>query len=225
MAYQKYLTFSYDDGVKQDIRLLELFHRYGLKGTFNLNSGLMPKLPDDAHSKVSLSEIPTLYAGQEVATHGFTHPDFTKMQKNAVKDDILKDKEKLSAVMGYAVIGHAYPYGAYDEHTVSVLKDCGIRYARTVDATCGFSLPTKPLCWDPTCHHAHPEIFSLIDAFLNAQPTEGDLLLYIWGHSYELDWDQPYNNWAHMEEICKRLSGHKDIRYVTNLELLEETNR
>ena len=35
----KILTFSYDDGVRQDIRLCEIFRKYGLKDTFNLNSG------------------------------------------------------------------------------------------------------------------------------------------------------------------------------------------
>ena len=39
--HQKILTFSFDDGVTQDIRLIEMFDRYGLKGTFNLNSGLI----------------------------------------------------------------------------------------------------------------------------------------------------------------------------------------
>ena len=36
----KALTFSYDDGVYQDARLAEIFNRYGLKCTFNLNSAL-----------------------------------------------------------------------------------------------------------------------------------------------------------------------------------------
>jgi peptidoglycan/xylan/chitin deacetylase (PgdA/CDA1 family) len=35
---KKALTFSYDDGVLQDIRLIELFNKYGMKATFNLNS-------------------------------------------------------------------------------------------------------------------------------------------------------------------------------------------
>ena len=34
----KALTFSYDDGVEQDVRLIEIFKKYGLRGTFNLNS-------------------------------------------------------------------------------------------------------------------------------------------------------------------------------------------
>ena len=37
---KKAVTFSYDDGVTQDRRLVELLNRYGLKATFNLNSGI-----------------------------------------------------------------------------------------------------------------------------------------------------------------------------------------
>jgi hypothetical protein len=40
---KKALTFSYDDGVTQDIRMTGLLNRYGLKGTFNLNSELLGK--------------------------------------------------------------------------------------------------------------------------------------------------------------------------------------
>ena len=35
----KALTLSYDDGVEQDIKLIDILNRYGLKCTFNLNSG------------------------------------------------------------------------------------------------------------------------------------------------------------------------------------------
>lgn len=38
---KKALTFSYDDAVSQDIRLIEIFNRYGLKCTFNMNSELL----------------------------------------------------------------------------------------------------------------------------------------------------------------------------------------
>ena len=37
----KAITFSYDDGLMQDIRMIEIFNKYNLKGTFNLNSGLL----------------------------------------------------------------------------------------------------------------------------------------------------------------------------------------
>ena len=38
---KKAITFSYDDGVTQDERLISLFNKYGLKCTFNLNSGFL----------------------------------------------------------------------------------------------------------------------------------------------------------------------------------------
>ena len=38
---QKAFTMSYDDGVTQDERLIAYMNQYGIKGTFNLNAGLM----------------------------------------------------------------------------------------------------------------------------------------------------------------------------------------
>ena len=37
---RKLFTVSYDDGTEQDFRIIELMERYGIKGTFNLSSGL-----------------------------------------------------------------------------------------------------------------------------------------------------------------------------------------
>ena len=34
----KALTLSYDDGVRQDKKLIEIFNKNGIKGTFNVNS-------------------------------------------------------------------------------------------------------------------------------------------------------------------------------------------
>ena len=34
----KALTFSYDDGNMADGRLIEILDRYGMKGTFNINT-------------------------------------------------------------------------------------------------------------------------------------------------------------------------------------------
>ena len=39
----KAITFSYDDAVTQDVRLIEIFNKYGLKCTFNINSELLGK--------------------------------------------------------------------------------------------------------------------------------------------------------------------------------------
>ena len=50
----KAITFSYDDAVSQDVRLIELLNKYNLKGTCNLNSQLME---EDADKKDELIGI------------------------------------------------------------------------------------------------------------------------------------------------------------------------
>ena len=40
MKYRKALTFSYDDGIEQDRKLVDIFNKYGMKATFNLNTGI-----------------------------------------------------------------------------------------------------------------------------------------------------------------------------------------
>ncbi len=49
----KAVTFSYDDGVTQDIRLIEMFNRYGLKSTFNINSELLGRQGQLVREKIN----------------------------------------------------------------------------------------------------------------------------------------------------------------------------
>lgn len=37
----KAVTLSYDDGVHADIRFAGILDKYGMKGTFNINSGFL----------------------------------------------------------------------------------------------------------------------------------------------------------------------------------------
>lgn len=66
----KAVTFSYDDGGRQDIRLAKLFTQYGLKATFNLNGDALRK-----GSGLTKEEVETylLSAGHEIAVHGNFH--------------------------------------------------------------------------------------------------------------------------------------------------------
>ena len=71
---KKAITFSFDDGVTQDIRLVEILNKYGLKCTFNINSELLGKEGylsglKVQHNKIDPKDVKTLYAGHEVAVH------------------------------------------------------------------------------------------------------------------------------------------------------------
>ncbi len=40
---RKYLVISIDDGTTQDERVISLFKKYGIKATFNINTGVLDK--------------------------------------------------------------------------------------------------------------------------------------------------------------------------------------
>lgn len=223
---KKALTFSFDDGVTQDIRLLEILNKYGLKGTFNLNSGMLG-LPNKldrnggtvSHNKVQPSQVKALYAGHEVAVHTLTHPTLTPLTEEAIVYQVEEDRKALEAMVGYPIVGMAYPNGPNDDRVAGIIqKHTPIRYSRTVESTFDFTpQKTNLLRYNPTVYYIQPELDDLVDRFL-ADDSNDDKLLYIWGHSYEMD--AGLITWEHFEEICKKLSGHDDIFYGTNKEVL-----
>ena len=141
----KVLTMSYDDGREHDKRLVDLFNKYGIKGTFHLNSGWM----DPELVKIR-EEAVKLYEGHEIATHSLTHPTLTRLSDTAIVNEILEDRKKLEKLTGRIVRGHSYPNGAYNENVKQILKSLGIVYARAVSPTDDFELPDDFLEWHPT---------------------------------------------------------------------------
>ena len=216
----KALTFSYDDGVETDIRLMEIFKKNGLKGTFNLNGGLMNGNKTVYSRRLTEEECQTAYADPdfEVACHAYTHPFLEKCDPAVCLDELISDRMKLESLFGCEVHGMAYPFGTYNDTVLDCCRTAGIYYNRTVSGTMNFSTPTNWLTWHPTCHHVNPEIFNLAEKFLNQPmtPKEPARLFYIWGHSYEFN---QRNDWERMEQLCELLGGHDDVWYATNMEI------
>lgn len=218
---RKALTFSYDDGVSQDERLLEMMNRYGVRGTWNINSGLMRE--DNVFVKgtvrvarIAADRIPAMYRGHEIAAHMRTHPRPTALDDAALHAEIADDRRALEALCGMPVVGMAYPFGSYDDRVVEAVGACGIRYARTVESTRSFAMPRDLLRLPATCHHDDPALFDLAEAFLRADADE-PMLFYVWGHSYEFDMN---DNWQRMDDFLRLMSGRGDVSYLTNGEAL-----
>ena len=221
----KVLTFSYDDGVVQDIRLIGIFDKYGMKGTFNINTGTY--LPEDAvreryYGRLKLSEAKELYigSGHEVAVHSLTHPFLERLKTDEMTWEVLEDRKNIEKQYGTLARGMAYPYGTYNDDVVEVLKWCGICYSRTVKSTYTFKFPTNWLTLHPTCHHRDPKFMELAKQFVETKPRylSDNWMFYVWGHSYEFD---DKDNWNVIEEFCEFTSGKDDIWYATNIEIYD----
>ncbi len=208
------LTMSYDDGVTQDRRLVELFNKYGIKGTFHLNSGHLGKY----ERNIAPEEVEALYRGHEVSLHSVNHPYLETMPATAVISEIVEDRRALEALCGYPVVTMSYPFGTYSPALIEQLRALGVVSSRTVRSTGKFNLPDDFLEWHPTCHHSEG-ILEKLDKMKRSKDRMK--LLYIWGHAYELDQSTDIDSWEMMEEFCKRAGGDPDIWYATNIEIYE----
>lgn len=218
----KVLTLSYDDGVVQDIRLVEILDKYGLKGTFNINTGMY--LPEETErekfrGRMKLSEAKELFknSGHEVAVHSLTHPYLEKLDSAEIIYEISEDRKSIESQYGTIAMGMAYPFGTYTNKVISVLEKCNIAYSRTIQSTHKFDFPENWLLLHPTCHHNDPKLKGLIKHFVEVPNPFGYAeMFYLWGHSYEFDCD---DNWNVIEEFAEYAGGRDNIWYATNIEI------
>lgn len=218
---KKALTFSFDDGIKQDEKFIDILNKYKMKATFNLNSGLCGN--DDwlsqenlevSHHKFKLNEIAKIYKEHEIACHTLTHLNLTKVPINTMIYEVNSDKYNLEKELRKPIRGLAYPFGAFNETTKKALEFCDIVYARTTEDSREFGIPECLLKWHPTCHYNDEKIFSLIKQF--GQPDEEIKLFSIWGHTYEFEGRK---HWDKIEHILEKLFQIDDVWYATNMEI------
>mgnify|MGYP002521506865 CR=1 FL=1 len=231
----KFVTFSFDDGIEQDKRFVEMLNKYGFKATFNINTGIQTRANSWVNEgveihRMNIKGLKELYKGHEVAVHTLTHPFLEKLDEETVYNEIYYDKKNIEDWFDGDVVGMAYPYGTYDDRVIKIARELGIKYARTAGTSMKFSVPENLMKYSGTCHFSNSEIFRLIDDF-EALPDDSDSdengrngaenrkdderqILYIWGHTYEFD---VLKKWDFLTELFERL---KTVRanFVTNRE-------
>lgn len=223
----KAFTMSYDDGVEQDIRLIELMRRHGVKGTFNLSSGEYPPeghkwSEGQVHRRMPLSECQKVYEGDdiEVAVHGTHHPHWPSQPAPAAMWDIINDRRELEAQYGGIIRGGAYPFGSFDDTSVEILRLAGIKYCRTVISSHSFDMPRDWLRLEATCHHRDERLPELAERFISRNPNQNQepMLFYLWGHAYEFE---SADNWYVIEGLLEKIGGRDDVWYATNIEICD----
>ena len=226
----KAITFSYDDGTTQDIRLLEMLNKYGLKATFNINSGLLGNNDtlmrcgvEVSHIKNKACDIKHIYEGHEVAVHTLTHPKLPNISDDReVIRQVEEDRLRLSELVGYEVRGMAYPGGNpnHDDRVVSLIKNhTGVKYARVYDSNFSFEPQSDLFRLMSTCQdiNHYDKMLELAEDFINMKP-DTPKIFYIWGHSFTFDiWPSKWNDY---ERFLEYISGRSDIFYGTNSEVL-----
>ena len=218
---RKAFNVTYDDGILQDVRFVELMNRYGLKGTFNLNSQLMEQEFEWTHpngmivKRLSKDAVRHLYDGHEIAGHTLTHPYLSDKSDEELLWEIGEDKRRLEAWFGREVAGFGVPFHFYDERIARCVQNCGFEYGRMSEETRNYTPWQDPYFWCCGIFHLAPALDDYVEGFFS---TDEELALcQIVGHSYDLDAE---NMWDKMEEILCRMAENEDICSMTHLEIV-----
>lgn len=222
----KAFSVSYDDGVLQDVRFVNLLNQYNLKGTFNLNSGLMENEFEWIHEtgcivkRLSKEKVLSLYDGHEVASHTLTHPFMQEKTENEIMKELEVDKKNLEKLFGKQIKGFAVPFDYYSDLIESCIKKCDFEYARISEESLSF-VPHKNSeinyhRWKATVFHLDASLEELTEDFIQ---TDEELALFqIAGHTYDFDTE---NMWDKIETLLKKISLQKDILPMTTIEIID----
>ena len=218
----KAFNVTYDDGVLQDVRFVELLNKYGLKGTFNLNSGLMENEFEWTHEsgrvikRLSKERAVPLYRGHEIACHTLTHPYMNDLSEQEILHELQADKANLEKLFGREVKGFAVPFDYYSERIENCVRKSGFSYARISEESRSFTPQTDYYNWKATVFHTDPELEKLTRQFIE---SDQELAIFqIVGHSYDLDVE---DMWDRIENVFRQIAAHDEILPMTTIEIVE----
>jgi peptidoglycan/xylan/chitin deacetylase (PgdA/CDA1 family) len=195
----------WDDGVSDDIRLIEILRKHGAKASFNLNFGSHTakrtsgwKYKEKQVWKLAKGELRDVYTGFLVANHTLTHPSLPDLPLEKALEEVKEGRDQLEQWFGYPVRGFAYPFGHHNEAVEKIVRDTGHLYARTCDNAAQVLPASNAMSFASSCHFADPEFWSKFESVKDA-----DGVFYFWGHSYELISEE---DWQNFEDKISRLS-------------------
>lgn len=219
-------TVTYDDGVLQDVRFVELCNKYGIRGTFNLNSELMRREFAWTHeSGMVVRRLPEsaalrLYDGHEVASHSLTHPYFEGKPRAFILREMGEDRENLERLFGREVRGFAAPFDYWSPLMAGCARVCGFEYARISRESRSYEPSTDYYNWPAGIFHLSPELDDFVDGFLT---TKTELALcQIAGHTYDLDAE---NRWGRLEDIFRRVSACDDVAFMSTIDIVRHLKK
>lgn len=233
-----FVTTSWDDGHRLDVKLAHLLKKYGVKGTFYVSPH---NREVQEHDRLSCDDIVALSQDEhfEIGAHTMTHPRLSRISEEEAREEIIQSKLFLEHVIKKPVISFCYPGGEYTNTHVKMIQEAGFSLGRTV-ARFSVSLNVFSLYELPTTVHAYrhwsdmvaiarfarfrPVLFFryylnwdelAIALFDHVALTGG--VFHLWGHSWEVD---ARRDWERLERVLQHIHNTSHtIVHVTNGEL------
>ena len=215
----KIFIFSFDDGTVWDGRFVELLNKYGMKATFNLNSGLEDFVwyYEDRFPvrRQKLAETAQQYRGHEVASHTLTHPWLNSLTPPQLSREVGEDCVALKEIFGLSEIGFGVPFTACNAREINIIRKY-VRYIRLSEFSDSFALPEDPYHIPIHGLYNDPDIREKIARF-----AENDLPVSVFvmaGHSYEFE---ALDHWGYLEELLQYIRSF-GFENMTTMEFVNQ---
>ena len=126
----KPIVITFDDGYRDVLgKASPVIDRLGLHATAYVISG---RLSGADSSFLTVPELRVLERrGVEVGSHTVTHAALTHLDDAHALAELSASRRALELAVGHSVPWFAYPYGAYDEHAVALVRRAGYQLAVT----------------------------------------------------------------------------------------------
>ncbi len=111
------LTFDSDWDNKDIPNILETLRDNNVKATFFSTGRWVGKFPESV--KAIIDE------GHEFGNHSDTHPHIAKLEKEQVKDEIMKVHDKVKEQFKYDMKSFRAPYGEYNNTVIRTTREVG----------------------------------------------------------------------------------------------------
>lgn len=223
---QKVFTMSYDDGGEDDIPLIELIRKYGVKATFGVNSAMWsekaePSRPD----RMSLEQVRSLYGtDMEVAMQCVWHPFWAQQKSGCLTEDNLVARRVMEKRMGCPIRGSAVPCESCSSDVEQAMRLVGIEYCRIGGRVTHNlrAIPENFLRLEPTCEYSDPHLMELAEKFVTGKGLRNFQWMFcVWGQSYG---HMRGNDYQVVEDLVKYVSRRDDVWYATNIEIVDYVN-
>ena len=141
------VSLTFDDGLADQMTAQQLLKKYGMVGTFYVNSSFIG-LP----GYMTRPDLETLKAnGDEIGGHSVNHLSLISLSAGEANRQICTDRNTLLS-WGYAVTSFAYPFADFNPSVKSKVQACGYNTARAVGglrsphscSECPAAEPTPP---------------------------------------------------------------------------------
>lgn len=166
--------------------------------------------------RLSKDKVVSLYQGNEIASHTFTHPYMDNLSESEILYKLQSDKANLEKLFGREVRGFAVPFDYYSDLIEKCVKQAGFSYARISEESHSFTPQADYFKWKATVLHTDSNLKELTQQFII---SDNELALFqIVGHSYDLDIE---NMWDRIESIFIEITSQKAVLPMTTIETIE----